>query len=234
MERKKVERRTVLKGGVAAIGTLGGGASAATIAGIEPASADTAQAPVPEQILTAVERFRATIPANFDPEYVEKAVIPFFLTSFFEGERPMLPMIDVNFSKENALPYDFWGLISHDWRPSPEEGVTVFLQALEKRGDNNLRKRIYFSAVTPDLYKPMYSAKVNGLFRQALGSAIRKQAVYAALPRLLFRHLLGPSPRSYRRRHSVRSSPDWRGVQYRPCVQESAAADYSRQLYEGS
>ena len=70
----------------------------------------------------------------------------------------MLPMIDVNFSKENALPYDLWGLIYHDWRPTPEEGVTVFLQGLEKRGDNNLRKRIYFSAVTPDLYKPMYGA----------------------------------------------------------------------------
>ena len=31
MEQKKVERRTVLKGGVAAIGTLGGGASIATV-----------------------------------------------------------------------------------------------------------------------------------------------------------------------------------------------------------
>src|ERR1700733_10741277 len=117
MEQKTVERRTVLKGGVAAIGTLGGGASAAMSVGIVPSSAETAQPPVPEQILTAIERFRATVPANFDPEYVEKAVIPFFLTSFFEGERPLLPMIDVNLSKENALPYDLWGLIYHDWRP---------------------------------------------------------------------------------------------------------------------
>jgi hypothetical protein len=38
-----------------------------------------------------------------------------------------------------------------DWKPTPEEGVTVFLQGLEKRGDHNLRKRIYLSAVTPDL-----------------------------------------------------------------------------------
>jgi hypothetical protein len=42
--------------------------------------------------------------------------------------------------------------------------VTVFLQGLEKRGPDNLRKRIYFSAVTPDLYKPMYSAKVVAFF----------------------------------------------------------------------
>ena len=163
MERNIVERRTVLKGGAAAVGMLGSGASAVTVAGIEPASADAAL-PLPAQILTAIERFRATIPADFEPDYVEKAVIPFFLTSFYEGERPMLPMIDVNFSKENALPYDLWGLIYHDWRPTPEEGVTVFLQGLEKRGDNNLRKRICFSAVTPDLYKPMYGAKVTAFF----------------------------------------------------------------------
>jgi hypothetical protein len=62
----------------------------------------------------------------------------------------MLPMIDVKFSKENALPYDLWGLITRDWRPSPEAGVMVFLQGVEKRGDDNLRKGIYFSAVTPD------------------------------------------------------------------------------------
>ena len=163
MERKIMERRTVLKGGAAAIGMLGG-ASTATVTGVEEASADTAQSPLPDQILAAIQRFRETIPANFDRDYVEKAVIPFFLTSFYEGERPMLPVIDVNFSKENALPFDLWGLITRDWRPTPEDGVTVFLQGLEKRGPDNLRKRIYFTAVTPDLYKPMYSAKVVGFF----------------------------------------------------------------------
>jgi hypothetical protein len=163
-EQKIMERRTVLKGGVAAVGILGGGATSAMVASAEQASADTAQSSLPDQILTAVQRFRETIPANFDREYVEKVVIPFFLTSFYEGERPMLPVIDVNFSKENALPYDLWGLITRDWRPTPEDGVTVFLQGLEKRGPNNLRKRIYFSAVTPDLYKPMYNAKVVAFF----------------------------------------------------------------------
>jgi len=168
MERKILERRSVLKGGVAAVGMLGSGASTAMVSGVEQASADAAQSPLPEQILSALERFRSTIPANFDREYVEKAVIPFFLTSLYEGERPMLPMIGVNFSKENALPYDLWGLIYHDWQPTPEEGVTVFLQGLEKRGDNNLRKRIYFSAMTPDLYEPMYGAKVTAFFDKIL------------------------------------------------------------------
>jgi cytochrome P450 len=112
--------------------------------------------------------FRETIPPNFDSTYVENAVVPFFLTSFYEGESPLLPIIDLNFSKENALPHDLWGLIYKEWKPTPEEGVTVFLQGLENRGDNNLRKRIYFSAVTPDLYRPMYGEKVTAFFDQLM------------------------------------------------------------------
>jgi len=125
MEPRSIERRTVLKGSVAAIGVLGG-TSTAVVTGAEQASADAAQSPLPDQLLAAVKRFRETIPANFDRDYIEKAVIPFYLTSFYEGERPMLPVIDVNFSKENALPFDLWGLITRDWRPTPEDGVTVF------------------------------------------------------------------------------------------------------------
>jgi hypothetical protein len=168
MPRKIVERRTVLKGGVVTVGLLGGGASSELTATTDQAFADTPQSGLPHQILTAIRRFRETIPPNFDRDYVEKAVIPFFLTSFYEDQRPMLPMIGVNFSKENALPYDLWGLITREWRPTPEEGVTVFLQGLEKRGPNNLRKRIYFSGVTPDLYKPMYSPKVVAFFDKLL------------------------------------------------------------------
>ncbi len=132
-----MERRDVLVGSAtaAAVGLLYGRAQAAE---------------APPEIVAAVERFRASIPKNFNQDYVHNAVIPFYLTSFYEGERPMLPMIGVNFSKENALPVDLWGLIYEDWKPTPDEGVTVFLQGLEERGDNNLRKRIYFSALTPD------------------------------------------------------------------------------------
>jgi hypothetical protein len=61
MERKALERRTVLKGGAAAFGLIGSGASAATIAAAKPAAGEVAQSPLPEQLLTAVERFRATI-----------------------------------------------------------------------------------------------------------------------------------------------------------------------------
>jgi hypothetical protein len=159
MQRKSVGRRAVLKSGAAVVGLLGGASSDLVISG-DQALADAPASELPQQIQAAIERFRATIPPNFDHDYVEKAVIPFFLTSIYGDQRPMLPMIGADFSKENALPYDLWGLITRDWRPTPEDGVTVFLQGLEKRGPNNLRKRIYFSGVTPDLYKPMYSPKV--------------------------------------------------------------------------
>ena len=41
MERKIVDRRTVLKGGAAAVGMLGSGASASMVAGVQQASADS-------------------------------------------------------------------------------------------------------------------------------------------------------------------------------------------------
>jgi hypothetical protein len=59
-------------------------------------------------------------------------------------------------------------LLSETWRPNPEDGVTVFLQALENRGPANRRKRIYMSAVTPDLYGPMYREKVTQFFDRLL------------------------------------------------------------------
>ena len=60
--------------------------------------------------------------------------------------------------------------LSKNWKPSPEHGVTVFLQGLEKRGPDNRRKRIYMSAVTPDLYRPMYGDKVMQFFDKLLTS----------------------------------------------------------------
>jgi cytochrome P450 len=124
------------------------------------------QEPLPDDVTRALAAFRKSIPSSFDREYVEHVVIPFFLSSVYEAERPAVPMIDVTLTKQNALPYDLWGLIYKEWKPTPSEGVTVFLQGLEKRGDNNLRKRIYFSACTPDLYDTKYRGKVTAFFDQ--------------------------------------------------------------------
>ena len=93
----KMQRRTVLVGAAAsAAGLLSGTAAAADNTAGSLAS--------PEFLLPRLERFRASIPAHFDRTYVENAVIPFFLTSIYDGERPALPMIDVTLRKENALP----------------------------------------------------------------------------------------------------------------------------------
>jgi cytochrome P450 len=163
-----MERRTVLKGATA-LGLIAGGASTANAATAALAAGGaSASNALPDAIAAALAKFRASVPANFDRDYVENAVVPFFLTSIYEGERPVLPMIDINFSKENALPFDLWGLIYKSWKPTPTDGVTVFLQGLEQRGDNNLRKRIYFAAVTPDLYGPMYREKVVTFFDQLM------------------------------------------------------------------
>ena len=157
----RMDRRTLLGGvGIAAL------APAAAIAGTVVGGPDGApiNPAMAEDVSTAIAQFRRSIPSNFAPDYVEHAVVPFFLESLYQGERPVLPMIDTPLTKENALPSDLWGLIYKNWKPTPSEGVTVFLQGLDKRGDNNLRKRIYFSAMTPDLYGPKYQKKVQVFF----------------------------------------------------------------------
>ena len=112
-------------------------------------------------------KFRATIPSHFNRDYVDNAVVPFFLGSIFAGERPILPMIDLPLTKQDAIPWDFWGMLYEEWKPTPSDGVTVFLEGLENCGANNLRKRIYFTGVTPDLYAPKYKAKVVAFFDSA-------------------------------------------------------------------
>lgn len=122
----------------------------------------------PSDLQATVGRLRAQFLKEFDGAYVENVIVPWFLVSTFQGERPVLPMIDVALTKENALPRDLWGLLSDSWKIDPNDGVTVFLQALEKRGPDNERKRIYMSAVTPDLYAQMYRDKIMLFFNKLL------------------------------------------------------------------
>jgi hypothetical protein len=107
------------------------------------------------------------LPSTFDPAYVEGAVKPFFLSGAYVADRPLLPMIGLTFSKQDALSAHLFGMLYDDWRPNPEEeGTSVFLTAYDHRGPHNERKRIYVSAVTPDLYAAHYSAKVNRFLDQ--------------------------------------------------------------------
>jgi hypothetical protein len=70
-------------------------------------------------LASAAARLRAQFLKEFDPAYVENVIIPHFLVSVYHGERPLLPLIDVTLTKENALPNDLWGLLSKNWKPSP-------------------------------------------------------------------------------------------------------------------
>ena len=117
----------------------------------------------------AALRLREALPTLFDLSYVENAILPAIVTSVFQGERHDLPMIDLKFTKEEALPFFFWGMLYDSWGPElEEEGLSVFIQGYENRGEENHRKRLYASALTPDLYRPMYGDKVVGFFEQLL------------------------------------------------------------------
>ncbi len=103
--------------------------------------------------------------------YIEHVVFPaLFLSRAYQGEKLFLPMLDQEkFSKENALPYFLWGLLYDKWEPNQEEdGLSVFIQGYDKRGPQNHRKRIYYSAITPDLYSSNYRGKVVQFFDQLL------------------------------------------------------------------
>lgn len=123
---------------------------------------------IPERKKFALDRLRELLPNPFDFSYIEHAILPALVTSVFQGEKLSLPMLDEQrLSKENALPYYLWGLLYDNWKPNLEEdGLSVFIQGYENRGENNHRKRIYYSALTEDLYRPMYGEKVASFFNQ--------------------------------------------------------------------
>ncbi len=101
------------------------------------------------------------LPATFDVEYVAGAVGPFLLSSSYIGETPSLPMIDLALSKQNAVPAYMWGMLYDGWAPNGEQdGLSVFMQGYENRGPHNERKKIYVSAVTPDLIATKYRPKL--------------------------------------------------------------------------
>ena len=101
-----MRRRAFLAGGAGAV------ASVSALAGCAHSSppAPPSDQPLPPGDLDgAAAKLRAKYLTEFgDAEYVDNVVLPSFLNSIFDGERPVLPMIDVALTKENALPYDMW------------------------------------------------------------------------------------------------------------------------------
>jgi hypothetical protein len=112
------------------------------------------------------------LPPSFPPDYVVGAVAPFLLGEEFVGETPHLPMIDLAFSKEKAVPVQLWGMLYEGWTPNPEEeGRTVFMQGYDGRGPHNERKRIYVSATTRDLVDTKYRDKLVAFFDKLFADA---------------------------------------------------------------
>lgn len=91
-----MERRTFLTG--------------AGTAALLPMTTQAYSADEAPDVGAALAQFRKSIPGNLEQDYVEHLLIPFFLTSVFEGEPPLLPLIDARLSKENAFPAEFLSL----------------------------------------------------------------------------------------------------------------------------
>ena len=90
---------------------LGAGSAAAAVAAqADPVNAQSPPAAgqplAPTDLQTTVARLRAQFLKEFDAEYVENVIVPWFLVSTYQGERPSLPMIDLALTKQNALPRD--------------------------------------------------------------------------------------------------------------------------------
>src|SRR5215475_465699 len=112
------------------------------------------------------------LPPTYPDDYVAGSVIPYLKSEIYQGEPPLLPMIEPAMSKEDALPCQFMGLLYDSWAPNSEkEGGTIFTTAYEKRGPHNLRKKIHMSALTPDLIETKYRDKIVRFFEQFLAES---------------------------------------------------------------
>ncbi len=123
-----------------------------------------------------IDVIKKSLSDKFDLTYITKVIIPALQQTTIDGERIPLPLLDVDkLDKQNALPYFLWGLLYDNYEPptpeqQSEKGTTVFLRGYRTRGPENLKKRIYFTALTSNLYKPKYQHKVKGFFDDFLSA----------------------------------------------------------------
>jgi len=119
-----------------------------------------------------------------DRDYYQYVVRRYLETSTHHVTELPLPMIDRSLSKQFALPPYLWGLLWEGWEPDVSDGNTLLLTAYENRSaatlaervehhantkTENLLKRRYQAAVTPDLYREYYQPKVKKFFGHLLG-----------------------------------------------------------------
>ena len=112
------------------------------------------------------------LPPNLQDDYVAGAVMPYLKAEFYMGEQPLLPMIELALSKEDAQPIQLMGLFYEGWAANSEgEGLSIFVRPYDKRGPNNLSKKIYMSALTPDLIETKYHSKIAGFLERFLAES---------------------------------------------------------------
>jgi hypothetical protein len=73
---------------------------------------------------SAIALLRGQFGSEVDQTYLDDVIIPYFLANTYAGERLFLPMIDVKFTKKNALPRYVWGVLSQTLKFAAEDGVT--------------------------------------------------------------------------------------------------------------
>src|SRR5258708_35733673 len=82
-------------------------------------------------------------PPTFDPAYVQGAVKPFFESAIYQGERPLLPMIDLSLSKEAAMPPHLLGMLYNNWEQNmAEKDAQVFIPGSQNTEPHNERNQI--------------------------------------------------------------------------------------------
>ena len=164
----------------------------------------------------ALAKFRATIPSHFDREYVENAVVPFFLGSIFR-RRASDPADDRPAAHETGR--DPLGLLGDALRrleADPFRRRDRFSRgAREPRRQQSAQAHL-FHRRQPRSLRSEIPGQGRRLFRQASRSEACRQAVHAPLPRLLLGYLLGPASRREGRRGAA-SSPHDRGEPSTQC-----------------
>jgi hypothetical protein len=138
----------------------------------KPGSKEVSPSSLSDKIHQQIKDLLVQIPPEItDEEYIRNVILTsLFLTRTHTGERLLLPVIDdKKLDKEDAVPYFIWGLLYKNWKPTKQEdGLSVFFQGYANRGEYNKRKKIYFSAVTLDLYSAKYQEKVVSFFSEIL------------------------------------------------------------------
>ena len=94
-----MKRRTFLAGGATAVAGL---STQCAHAHYPPPT--HGQPVAPSDLQSVAARLRAQYLKEFDPAYVENVIVPNFLVSVYDGERPCLPMIDVSSPRRTPFP----------------------------------------------------------------------------------------------------------------------------------